>query len=352
MSHADGTAASTTVTTGVEASLDGPVGRIVLDRPRSLNALTLPMVQELERVLLAWVDEPLRAITISSTSERAFCAGGDIRQVRQNTLDGAESASLEFFATEYRVNHLLAASRAPVVALVDGICMGGGLGLSVHGAFRVVGDAAVLAMPETSIGFFPDVGATHFLPRLPGEIGTYLGLTGARVSAADAVGIGLATHHVPSAGLGAVADRLAADDRPVELVLAELTTAAGESELVARRAQIDRTFDADSVDAILDALRGEGTAWADATIEVLESASRQSLDLTLDLLRRGADLSLRECLDLELRAAEGAMRTPDFVEGVRAVLVDKDRAPQWGQSRYQGMTAEGHAVWSGAPAVP
>lgn len=344
MDTADGTTASTT--TGVEATLDGSVGRIVLDRPRSLNALTLPMVEHLEQVLTAWTREPLRAITIASTSGRAFCAGGDIRQVRQNTLDGQEAASLQFFATEYRVNHLLSTSRAPVVAMVDGVCMGGGLGLSVHGAYRVVGEGAVLAMPETSIGFFPDVGATHFLPRLPGEIGTYLGLTGARVSAADAVDIGLATHHVPSAELGALADRLAADDRPVELVLADAGAAPGESALLAHRADIDRTFDADSVDAIMEALRREGTPWADETIGVLEGASRQSLDLTLDLLRRGADLSLRECLDLELRAAAGVTRTPDFVEGVRAVLVDKDRAPRWGTSRYRGLTAENDLVWS------
>ena len=346
MDAADGTTASTSTSTGVEVTLDGSVGRIVLDRPRSLNALTLPMVEQLEEVLRAWADEPLRAITISSTSERAFCAGGDIRQVRQNTLDGEGAASLQFFATEYRVNHLLAASRAPVVALVDGVCMGGGLGLSVHGTFRVVGDGAVLAMPETSIGFFPDVGATHFLPRLPGEIGTYLGLTGARASAADAVGVGLATHHVSSGDLGSLVDRLVADDRPVEVVLADAATPAGESTLLARRAEIDRTFDADSVDAILDALRREGTAWADETIGVLEAASRQSLDLTLDLLRRGADLSLRECLDLELRAAAGATQTPDFVEGVRAVLVDKDRSPRWATSRYRGITAEGDVEWA------
>ena len=346
MDAADGTTASTSTTTGVEATLDGPVGRIVLDRPRSLNALTLPMVEQLERVLQGWADEPLRAITISSTSERAFCAGGDIRQVRQNTLDDARGASRQFFATEYRVNHLLAASRVPVVALVDGVCMGGGLGLSVHGAFRVVGDAAVLAMPETSIGFFPDVGATHFLPRLPGEIGTFLGLTGARASSADAVGTGLATHHVPTADLGTLADRLVADDRPVEAVLAEAAVDPGESALLARRPEIDRTFDADSIDAILEALRAEGTAWADETLGVLDGVSRQSLDLTLDLLRRGAELSLRECLDLELRAAEGVTQTPDFVEGVRAVLVDKDRSPRWGASRYRGMTPEGDLEWT------
>ena len=346
MHTADGTTASTSTTTGVEATLDGSVGRIVLDRPRSLNALTLPMVEQLEQVLTAWAREPLRAITIASTSERAFCAGGDIRQVRQNTLDGEQAASLQFFATEYRVNHLLATSRAPVVALVDGVCMGGGLGLSVHGAFRVVGEGAVLAMPETSIGFFPDVGATHFLPRLPGEIGTYLGLTGARVSAADALGVGLATHHVASADLGALAERLATDTRPVDLVLAEAAAPAGQSALLARRAEIDRTFDADSVDAILEALRAEGTAWAEETIGALEAVSRQSLDLTLDLLRRGAGLSLRECLDLELRAAAGVTQTPDFIEGVRAVLVDKDRTPHWGASRYRGITAEGDVEWT------
>ena len=163
---------------------------------------------------------------------------------------------------------------------------------------------------------------------------------------ADNLDVGLATHHVASADLGALAERLATDTRPVDLVLAEAAAPVGQSPLLARRAEIDRTFDADSVDAILEALAREGTAWAEETIGALEAVSRQSLDLTLDLLRRGAGLSLRECLDLELRAAAGVTQTPDFIEGVRAVLVDKDRTPHWGASRYRGITAEGDVEWT------
>ncbi len=337
---------------GIRATIEDSVGRIVLDRPRSLNALTLPMVEHLEQVLTAWSDEPLRAIVIASSASRAFCAGGDIRQVRQDTLDGDPAASERFFATEYRVNHLL----GTFVALVDGVCMGGGLGLSVHGAFCVVGDGLVMAMPETSIGFFPDVGTTHVLSRLPGEVGTYLGLTGARLSAADAVAVGLATHRVPTDALGTVADRLAADDRPVADVLADLAVEGGAVEgravegegsgLATHLAEIARTFSGGSLDGILDALRAEGTPWADETLATLGSVSRQSLELTLDLLRRGADLSLRDCLDLELRATAPVTQSADFVEGVRAVLVDKDRDPTWGPSQYRGLTADGQVLWA------
>ncbi|GAA1748963.1 enoyl-CoA hydratase/isomerase family protein [Aeromicrobium alkaliterrae] len=335
-----------TTSIGVEARLDGAVGRILLDRPRSLNALTLAMVERLEEVLTAWADEPLRAIVIESSSDRAFCAGGDIRQVRENTLAGDLEASRRFFATEYRVNHLLGTSRAPVVALVDGACMGGGMGLSVHGDLCVVGDRLAMAMPETQIGFFPDVGATHALPRLAGEIGTYLGLTGARLDAADAVAVGLATHHVPSTQLAALADRIVTDPRPVAEVVAEAAVDPGPSSLLEHRADIDRIFASPSVDVVLAALWSDGSGWARETWDVLDGVSRQSLEITFDVLRRGAGLSLRECLDLELRATDLVVRSDDFIEGVRAVLVDKDRTPTWGRSQYRGLTAVGEIRWA------
>jgi enoyl-CoA hydratase len=335
-------------TIGVEATTENGVGRILLDRPRSLNALTTAMVERLRDVLEAWTDESLRAITIESSSARAFCAGGDIRQVRQNTLDDDSGASDRFFTAEYQVNHLLGTSRAPVVALVDGVCMGGGLGLSVHGAFRVVGDGLVMAMPESSIGFFPDVGATHFLPRLPGEVGTYLGLTGARLGAADAVAVGLATHHVTSEVLAGLADRIVADERPVGSVLAEAAVGPGPSPLLAHRAEIDRTFAGPTVDDVLEALRREGTSWAEETRASLGAVSRQSLEVTLDLLRWAEGRTLRECLDAELRAGRHVALSPDFVEGVRAVLVDKDRDPSWGPSQHRGITADGDLLWASA----
>ncbi|WP_229054593.1 enoyl-CoA hydratase/isomerase family protein [Aeromicrobium sp. Leaf350] len=346
MTEPASTPAPTTTSIGVEARVDGDVGRILLDRPKALNALTTAMVERLEEVLTTWAEEPLRAIVIESSSDRAFSAGGDIRQVRENTLAGDLDASRHFFATEYRVNHLLGTSRVPVVALVDGACMGGGMGLSVHGDFCVVGSRLAMAMPETTIGFFPDVGATHVLPRLEGEVGTYLGLTGARLAAADAVAVGLATHHVPSDGLGALADRIVADGRPVAEVIAEAAVDPGPSELATHRDEIDRLFSAPSVDVLLEALRSDRSSWGRETLGVLEGVSRQSLEITLDLLRRGAGLSLRECLDLELRATEQVVQSPDFIEGVRAVLVDKDRSPTWGRSQYRGLTADGEIRWT------
>jgi enoyl-CoA hydratase len=192
----------------IRDELDGTLGRIVLDRPKTLNALTLPMVVRLEQILDDWRDRPLSAVVIESSDKRAFCAGGDIHGIRQNTLDGRPGDSELFFATEYRVNATLAAYPHPVVSLIDGVCMGGGIGLSVHGAFRIATEAAMFAMPETAIGFFPDVGGSYFLSRLPAAVGMYLGLTGARFDAGDALHVGLATHFCAAASLQKIPELL------------------------------------------------------------------------------------------------------------------------------------------------
>ena len=320
----------------VRTTVEGDVGRIVLDRPRALNALTLSMVEHVRDALLEWRGAGLRAITVESATDRGFCAGGDIRQVRQNTLDGDLAASETFFATEYEVDHLLGTYPVPVVALIDGVCLGGGIGLSVHGPFRVVTERASLAMPETAIGFFPDVGASHALPRLPGAIGTYLGLTGARVDAADALACGLATHLVDVDVLPTIPTLLASDDRPVEAVLRSVARPApAGSDLVAHREQVDRIFSASDLPTVLERLRaetagdGEVGAWATKTLDVLQAVSPQSLEVTFELLLRGRERTLRECLDAELAAGRWVAQSSDFVEGVRAVLVDKDRSPRW-----------------------
>ncbi|MCQ9131640.1 enoyl-CoA hydratase/isomerase family protein [Streptomyces hilarionis] len=312
------------------------VGRILLNRPRALNALTTDMVVALDRVLAEWEHTPLTAVVLASTGAKAFCAGGDIRTIREHSLAGDAGASERFFASEYRLNARIAGYRVPFVSLVDGLCMGGGLGLSVHGAFRVVTERAVLAMPETGIGFFPDVGASHFLPRLPGAIGMYLGLTGSRLDAADALYTGLATHFVPADGVEAVADALAdAPGEPVDVVLNRLAgrSPVAESGLAAVRGDLDRAFGAATLGEIEKRLRGLGTPWATAALAALEAASPQSLEITHDLLARGRQRTLRECLDAELALTRTTIRTPDFLEGVRAALVDKDRAPVWQRSR-------------------
>lgn len=322
---------------GVRIERTGAVGRIVLDRPRALNALSLEMVERILAALEDWRDAGLRAVTVESASDRAFCAGGDIRRVRENSLAGRHDESLRFFSTEYAVNALLGAYPVPVVALVGGLCLGGGMGLSVHGPFRVVSPEASFAMPETRIGFFPDVGATHFLPRLPGAVGRYLGLTGARVGAADALALGLATHVCSAADLARLPGLLAEHEGPIETLLRTLAPAEPlrPRPLDAVRAELDWVFAAPDVAGArerldrLDVRRPGVGAWVRETREALDAASPASLALTDRLLGEGRERDLPACLAAELDAARATIATPDFVEGVRAVLVDKDHAPRW-----------------------
>ncbi|MEV4644328.1 enoyl-CoA hydratase/isomerase family protein [Saccharopolyspora sp. NPDC049357] len=340
---------------GVRIERDGTLGRIVLDQPKSLNALTLEMVAAIERALLDWLPQPLSTVIIESSDERAFCAGGDIRAIRQNTLEGRHEVSERFFATEYRVNALLADYPHPVISLIDGICLGGGLGLSVHGPFRVVTESATLAMPETGIGFFPDVGASYFLPRLPGAIGTYLGLTGERLDAADALAAGLATHYCASSAIGELPELLRSrGQHSVDEVLRNIcTTPTTPAVLSEHRPAIDQIFGATSVEQIRCRLRAADTTWASDHLQILDRMSPQSLDLTFDLLTRGRERKLIACLTAELRAAHHVTHSLDFIEGVRAALVDKDRSPAWStDSAYLGVDAEGEPLWSDALNAP
>ncbi|MGW3828403.1 enoyl-CoA hydratase/isomerase family protein [Streptomyces sp. NPDC005071] len=325
----------------VLADVHRGVGRILLNRPKALNALTTGMVAAIDRALAAWEHTPLTAVVLASTSTKAFCAGGDIRTIREHSLAGDAEASERFFASEYRLNARIAEYPVPVVSLIDGLCMGGGLGLSVHGTFRVVTEGAVLAMPETRIGSFPDVGASYFLPRLPGAIGMYLGLTGHRLDAADALYTGLATHFVPTDGLDAVVDALAdSPGDPVDVVLNRLAgrSPVGESRLAEVRGDVDRAFGAPTLGEIEKRLHRLDTPWAVATLAILEAASPQSLEITHALLARGRQRTLRECLGAELALTRTTIRTPDFLEGVRAALVDKDRSPPWQPASRGGLT--------------
>lgn len=315
------------------------VGRIRLNRPRALNALTTGMVAAIDRVLAKWMRMPLSAVVLASTGTKAFCAGGDIRTIREHSLAGDAEASERFFASEYRLNARIAEYPIPVVSLIDGLCMGGGLGLSVHGGFRVVSERAVLAMPETGIGFFPDVGASYFLPRLPGAIGMYLGLTGHRLDAADALYTGLATHFVSTDRIDTVGDALADNPGvPVDVVLNGLAdrSPVGESRLAAVRGEVDRAFGGATLAEIEKRLRRSETPWATGALAALEAASPQSLEITHALLSRGRQRTLRECLAAELALTRTTIRTPDFLEGVRAALVDKDRSPDWQRAPLGG----------------
>ena len=329
------------MTPTVRAETRGPLGLLTLDRPRALNALDLDMVRALQRHLDVWkADATVKAVVVRGAGERAFCAGGDVRAVAQSLGTpqdvGPERLATAFFRDEYALNRTLHHFPKPCVSLVDGVCMGGGLGVSIHGSHRVVGERLVLAMPETALGFFPDVGGGWFLPRFPGEAGTYLGLTGARAGAADALWLGYATHHAPAGSFDALTQALAEADwgagaprAVVDAVLARFHRDAGPSPLAAQREAIDRCFAGERVEDILEALEREGTPWAQETHATLLRMSPTSLKATLRLLRRGRALPYDAVVELELRLSQTLGARPDFREGVRAVLVDKDGQARW-----------------------
>jgi enoyl-CoA hydratase len=317
----------------VIARRDGRIGRILLNRPKALNAIDLPMIRACSRALDGWRDDPrVHAVVIEGAGDRAFCAGGDIRALRQYELDGEHHRAEAFFREEYELNLTIATYPKPYVALIDGICMGGGIGMSVHAPYRVATEHAAFAMPETAIGFFPDIGATFFLPRLPGEIGTYLGLTGARMQGADAVHAGLATHFTRREDLPALS-RALAEDGPG--VLSRYVAPLPAFSLAPNRAAIDHCFGADSVPGIVQRLVSTGDAWAAKTLDTFRTVSPSALCWTLAALRRGADLTLPQCQAAELALTRTTMRHPDFAEGVRAMVVDKDRKPRWQPARIE-----------------
>ncbi len=312
---------------------DGRVGRITLNRPKALNALDLPMIRAITHALQTWRDDPhIHAVVIEATGDRAFCAGGDIRALRQHQLDGNRAPVDAFFTEEYALNRMIASYPKPYIALIDGICMGGGIGVSIYGDYRVATEHAMFAMPETAIGFFPDIGATFFLPRLPGQLGTYLGLTGARIHGADAVHAGFATHFTPRAELRQLSQALAHDGIAA---LARHAAPLPAFTLQNQRAQIDTIFAADSVPDILHQLEADNTDWARKTIEALRTVSPSALAWTLRILRDGAHRTLEQCLDAEFALTHTTMRHNDFIEGVRAMVVDKDRTPHWQPARIE-----------------
>ena len=314
----------------------GPLGIVTLDRPQALNALTLEMAAALDDRLAAWAeDADVAAIVIRSAGGRAFCAGGDIRALYEAGRR-RDPYVRDFYRTEYRLNHRIKTYRKPYIALIDGIVMGGGVGLSVHGSHRVVTERCQFAMPETGIGFFPDVGGSWFLPRCPGQLGTYLGLTGARLGAADILYCGLATHYVASDDLARVQSALEQvlwrDDRrlAVTTLLDRMAGDPGAPPLARHREAIDRCFAGDTIEEILSRLALEKTAWADETMAVLQRKSPTSLKVTLRQLRLGNGLGdFAAAMRMEYRMALHTVAGRDFYEGVRAAVIDKDQAPQW-----------------------
>jgi enoyl-CoA hydratase len=311
----------------VVARQEGAAGTLLMNRPRALNALDQDMIGRLAAAIAAWRDDPaVRLVVLEGAGGRAFCAGGDVRRIRDLALAGDAAGVEAFFAGEYAVNAGIANFEKPWISLIDGVCMGGGIGVSVHGSHRVVTEHALMAMPETAIALFPDVGTSYVLPRLPGALGRWLALTGARLRGAEAVEAGLATHFVPRDRLPALRAALLEGDAGAVDRFAE---GVAPGPVAAQRAAVDRCFGANSLPGILSALEREGGDWAQEQLAILRRMSPTSLAVTFELLRRGAGLDLAGCLRMELALTRTVTRHPDFAEGVRAVLVDKTGDARW-----------------------
>ena len=315
-------------------SKHGRIGLATLNRPQALNALDRGMCGTLHRQLMDWLlDDEVEAVVVEGEG-RAFCAGGDVVEMRRVGRTSPEQWR-GFFHDEYRLNQAVAHYPKPYVALVDGISMGGGVGISVHAPYRVVTENTLFAMPEAGIGMIPDVGSSHALPRFPGEYGTWAALTGARVRGADCVALGYGTHHVPAAEIALLKERLANSHEAIADVLDTFDSYDADSEeltLPALRDGIDYLFAQDQVEDILSLL-DDGDDWAQQQARVIRRHSPTSLKLALHALRAGAGAGIEQALRLEYRMVSALRDFHDFYEGVRAQLVDKDREPRWKPAR-------------------
>jgi enoyl-CoA hydratase len=326
---------------------EGRAGRITMNRPQALNALTLGMVDRIWEALLAWKSDPaVELVLLDGAGDRALCAGGDVRALYDSREQGSALART-FWRNEYPLNALIGRYPKPYVAIQDGIVMGGGIGLSGHARHRIVTERSRLAMPETGIGLIPDVGGTWLLAQAPGAVGVYLGLTGEAMRAADAIYARFADAFIPSAKIGRLAERLVdAKGGPVEEALRALAEDAGPSPLAARRADIDHAFGGDSVEAMLAALAGLAGEWAEKTAATLAQKSPKSMKLTLAAVRNAQRLgSLEAALNVEFRLCVRLFEDGEFPEGVRALIVDKDRSPKWSPARLEEVRPEQVAAY-------
>ena len=329
---------------------EGRAGFITLNRPRAINALTHPMVRRIDEALTRWEGDPdVETVVIEGAGERGLCAGGDIRAIHDDARAGG-TASTEFWRDEYRLNARIARFGKPYVAFMDGIVMGGGVGVSAHGSVRVVTERSRVAMPETGIGFVPDVGGTYLLSRAPGELGTHLALTGTPIGAADALATGLADHFVPSEDLPQVAAELTR--APAHQALARCARTAPPGALADRREWIDACYAADRVEIIVERLFEFGVPEAKEAATTLLAKSPTALKATLAAIRRArrAD-SLESVLNMEFRLSCAALSSADLVEGIRAQVVDKDRDPRWSPATLADVTDDDVARYFAAPAA-
>ena len=328
------------MTDDVLTFVEGKVGRIRLDRPKAIHALTTAMCGAILDALIAWRSDPaVEAVMIDHAEGRGFCAGGDIRMLAESgAKDGAEARA--FFHLEYRMNHALFTYAKPTIAFMDGITMGGGVGLACPCDFRVATENTRFAMPETGIGLFPDVGGGWYLSRLPGRIGQYLALTGHRLDGAECLALGLATHYLPSDRLDEAKAALAAGQHgALHDTIKAFGIGAPLARIVEQRGDIDRLFASDELEDIYAALEADGGEWATATLATLKTKSPQTMKVSLRLLHEGAAMATFED-EMRQEYAVGCrvVQRHDFLEGVRAVIVDKDNAPRWDPATPEGVT--------------
>lgn len=319
----------------------GRVGLITLDRQKALNAINAPMVEAISGQLRVWrKDEGVEVVCIEGAGGKAFCAGGDVVSITRDAKD--ETTALDFFHDEFQMNHMIGTYTKPYVALIHGITMGGGVGLSMHGKYRVATEKSLYAMPETAIGYFPDVGGSYFLSRLPQPYGMFLGLTGHRLRGSDLKHLGIATHYTTLENLPALKEAiLTSDSVSIEAVLAQHESEVTSPFSLEPHADLIKTcFTADSVLEIISRLQSHDSDFATKLVATLRRMSPRSLVITHKLLAGAPALSYEECFRTEFRAAHQVVRSGEFTEGVRALLVDKDNSPKWSPGTLEEVTQE------------
>ncbi len=325
-------------------SRDGALAVVRLNRPKALNALTRAMCAALDERLREWEQDPtVHAVLLRGAGDRAFCAGGDVRHIAQIGRSHPDQA-LAFFRDEYRMNARIHRFPKPYISFLDGITMGGGFGISVHGSHRVATPKTMFAMPETHIGMFPDVGGSYFLARCPGKLGLYLALTGARLGPGDAIHAGVAQYHVPSEQLDALERALSDADygtdagRTVDATIRSFATPAPTPSLAGHRALIDRIFALPTVPAILEALRHDASAFAREAVDQIVHGSPTSAMLAYRQIHDGAGRKFDDCMRMEWRMVNRIVAGHDFYEGVTALLIDKGREPKWQPATLDAVT--------------
>ena len=319
--------------------VEGRAGRIRLDRPKAIHALDTGMCAAMLGALAAWRDDPAVEIVLIDHAEgRGFCAGGDIRMIATSGA-GDGSQARDFFRTEYRLNHALFTYAKPIVAFMDGITMGGGVGISQPAKYRVATEHTRFAMPETGIGLFPDVGGGWFLPRLEGRVGAYLALTGARLDGAECLALGLATHYLPSDKLAEAKARIAQHPDRIGGILGELSVTAPPAAIMQHIDRINRLFASDSYEEILAALEADGGEWAEKELATLHGKSPQTCKVALRQLKEGGEMhDFAAQMTQEYAIGSRVVQMHDFIEGVRALIIDKDNSPKWDPPTPEAVT--------------